>query len=396
MLFSIALMLLCGMIAGWLCKKLHLPALMGMIVTGIALGPYALNLIDGTILSVSAELRKIALIIILTRAGLSLNMEDLKKVGRPAVLMCFLPACFEMVGMVLLAPKLLGLNMIEAALLGAVIGAVSPAVIVPKMLKLMEEGFGTEKSIPQLILAGASVDDVFVIVIFYAFLSLVQGGQMSPASFVKIPVSIAFGIGIGAIAGILLAYLFKRVHMRDTAKVLIFLSVSFLLVTAEDKLTRNITFSALIAVMCMGIALQKRRRPVAERLSVKFNKLWVGAELMLFILVGATVDLHYVQTAGWAAVILLFGVLVFRMAGVFFCLLGTKLSGKERLFCMIGYLPKATVQAAIGGIPLAAGLACGNVILAVAVMAILITAPLGAFLIDLTYKRLLERSIGQD
>lgn len=396
MLFSIALMLLCGMIAGWLCKKLHLPALMGMIVTGIALGPYALNLIDGTILSVSAELRKIALIIILTRAGLSLNMEDLKKVGRPAVLMCFLPACFEMVGMVLLAPKLLGLNMIEAALLGAVIGAVSPAVIVPKMLKLMEEGFGTEKSIPQLILAGASVDDVFVIVIFYAFLSLVQGGQMSPASFVKIPVSIAFGIGIGAIAGILLAYLFKRVHMRDTAKVLIFLSVSFLLVTAEDKLTGNITFSALIAVMCMGIALQKRRRPVAERLSVKFNKLWVGAELMLFILVGATVDLHYVQTAGWAAVILLFGVLVFRMAGVFFCLLGTKLSGKERLFCMIGYLPKATVQAAIGGIPLAAGLACGNVILAVAVMAILITAPLGAFLIDLTYKRLLERSIGQD
>lgn len=396
MLFSIALMLLCGMIVGWLCKKLHLPALMGMIVTGIALGPYALNLIDGTILSVSAELRKIALIIILTRAGLSLNMEDLKKVGRPAVLMCFLPACFEMVGMVLLAPRLLGLNMIEAALLGAVIGAVSPAVIVPKMLKLMEEGFGTEKSIPQLILAGASVDDVFVIVIFYAFLSLVQGGQMSPASFVKIPVSIAFGIGIGAIAGILLAYLFKRVHMRDTAKVLIFLSVSFLLVTAEDKLTGNITFSALIAVMCMGIALQKRRRPVAERLSVKFNKLWVGAELMLFILVGATVDLHYVQTAGWAAVILLFGVLVFRMAGVFFCLLGTKLSGKERLFCMIGYLPKATVQAAIGGIPLAAGLACGNVILAVAVMAILITAPLGAFLIDLTYKRLLERSIGQD
>ncbi len=396
MLFSIALMLLCGMIAGWLCKKLHLPALMGMIVTGIALGPYALKLIDGTILSVSAELRKIALIIILTRAGLSLNMEDLKKVGRPAVLMCFLPACFEMVGMVLLAPRLLGLNMIEAALLGAVIGAVSPAVIVPKMLKLMEEGFGTEKSIPQLILAGASVDDVFVIVIFYAFLSLVQGGQMSPVSFVKIPVSIAFGIGIGAIAGILLAYLFKKVHMRDTVKVLIFLSVSFLLVTAEDKLTGNITFSALIAVMCMGIALQKRRRPVAERLSVKFNKLWVGAELMLFILVGATVDLHYVQTAGWAAVILLFGVLVFRMAGVFFCLLGTKLSGKERLFCMIGYLPKATVQAAIGGIPLAAGLACGNVILAVAVMAILITAPLGAFLIDLTYKRLLERSIGQD
>lgn len=396
MLFSIALMLLCGMTAGWLCKKLHLPALMGMIVTGIALGPYALKLIDGTILSVSAELRKIALIIILTRAGLSLNMEDLKKVGRPAVLMCFLPACFEMVGMVLLAPRLLGLNMIEAALLGAVIGAVSPAVIVPKMLKLMEEGFGTEKSIPQLILAGASVDDVFVIVIFYAFLSLVQGGQMSPVSFVKIPVSIAFGIGIGAIAGILLAYLFKKVHMRDTVKVLIFLSVSFLLVTAEDKLTGNITFSALIAVMCMGIALQKRRRPVAERLSVKFNKLWVGAELMLFILVGATVDLHYVQTAGWAAVILLFGVLVFRMAGVFFCLLGTKLSGKERLFCMIGYLPKATVQAAIGGIPLAAGLACGNVILAVAVMAILITAPLGAFLIDLTYKRLLERSIGQD
>lgn len=391
MLFSIALMLLVGMFAGWLCKKVHLPSLLGMILTGILLGPHALNLMDDSILSISSELRRIALIIILTRAGLSLDINDLKKVGRPAVLMCFVPACFEMIGMVVLAPKLLGISILDAAILGAVIAAVSPAVVVPKMLKLMEEGYGTKQGIPQLILAGASVDDVFVIVMFSAFTGLAQGDTISPIRFVKIPVSIVVGIAIGTVLGVVLAKYFEKVHIRDTAKVIILLCISFLLVTAEDKFSAVIPFASLIAVMCVGIALQKKRSAVAERLSAKYNKLWVGAELMLFVLVGATVDLKYVKAAGVSAVILIFGVLLFRMTGVFACLLKTKFSGKERLFCMLAYTPKATVQAAIGGVPLAMGLSCGNIVLTVAVLAILITAPLGAFMIDGTYRKLLQK-----
>lgn len=390
MLYSIALMLLMGMAAGWICRKLHLPGLMGMIFTGIALGPYALGWIDSSILDISAELRKIALIIILARAGLSLDMGDLKKVGRPAVLMCFVPACFEILGMVLLAPGLLGITPLEAAIMGAVVGAVSPAVIVPKMLKLMEEGWGTDQSIPQLLLAGASVDDVFVIVMFSAFTGLAQGGSVSAMSFVQVPVSIAVGVAVGLAAGWLLAVYFEKVHIRDTVKVIILLSAAFLMVTAEDRLAGMIPFSSLIAVMCVGIALQRRREPVAARLSMKFNKLWVASEIMLFVLVGATVDIKYALAAGPSAVLLIFGVLLFRMTGVLCCLIKTSLTAKERLFCVIGYLPKATVQAAIGGVPLAMGLACGNIVLTVAVLAILITAPLGAFLIDLTYRRLLK------
>lgn len=390
MLISIAFMLMLGMFLGWVCRRLRLPGLMGMIFTGILLGPYAFNLIDVSILNISSELRRIALIIILMRAGLSLDLNDLKKVGRPAVLMCFLPACFEILGMVLLAPKLLGITVLDAAIMGAVVGAVSPAVIVPKMLKLIEDGYGTDKGIPQLILAGASVDDVFVIVMFTAFTGLAQGGTVSPLSFVRIPVSILTGSLIGLAAGWALALYFKRVHMRDTVKVIILLCVAFILVTLEDMYSDIVPFSALISVMGMGIALQKKREEAARRLSVKFNKVWVCAEILLFVLVGATVNLRYAWSAGLGAVILIFGVLVFRMAGVFCCLVGTKLNRKERVFCMIGYMPKATVQAAIGGMPLAMGLACGDIVLTVAVLAILITAPLGAFLIDLTYKRFLQ------
>lgn len=389
MLLSIALMMIVGMFTGWLCKKMHLPALMGMIFTGIILGPYAFNLIDGSILGISSELRRIALIIILTRAGLSLDINDLKKVGRPAVLMCFVPACFEILGMIILAPRLLGISILDAAIMGAVVGAVSPAVIVPKMLKLIEEERGTKKGIPQLILAGASVDDVFVIVMFSAFTGLAQGGSISPAAFIKIPVSILIGIASGLLIGYVLSRYFKRFHMRDTVKVIILLSLSFILVSLEDRFSDLIPFSALIAVMCVGIALKEKREVVAARLSMKFNKLWVCAEVLLFVLVGATVDLKYAAAAGPAAVLLIAGVLVFRMAGVLFCLIKTKLNGKERVFCMIAYMPKATVQAAIGGLPLAMGLSCGNIVLTVAVLAILITAPLGAFLIDLTYRRLL-------
>ncbi len=395
MLISIAMMLLMGMFMGWICKKIHLPSLTGMILTGIILGPYVLNLIDSSLLNISSDLRRIALIIILTRAGLSLDLNDLKKVGRPAILMCFVPACFEMIGMILLAPKLLGISVLDAAIMGAVVGAVSPAVIVPKMLKLMEEGYGLEHSIPQLILAGASVDDVFVIVMFTAFTGLAQGNGVSVRSFINIPISIVLGILVGVVIGIILAKFFEKIHMRDTTKVSIILCISFILVTFEDRFSSVIPFASLIAVMAIGIALQKKREIVANRLSLKFNKLWVVAEVILFVLVGATVDIKYAVSAGVVSILLILGVLVFRMLGVFCCLLKTKFTMKERGFCMIAYTPKATVQAAIGGVPLAMGLACGNIVLTIAVVAILITAPLGAFCIEFAYKRLLSKTDGQ-
>lgn len=389
MLTSLALIFLFGLIFGALFQKLRLPPLLGMLIVGIVLGPYALDWLDDSLLSISADLRQIALIIILTRAGLNLNISDLKKVGRPAVLMCFLPACFEILGMLVLAPPLLHISYLDAAIMGAVVGAVSPAVIVPKMLRLMEEGYGTEKSIPQLILAGASVDDVFVIVLFSSFTGLAKGESLSPWRFAEIPISILLGVLLGAALGLALAFFFQKVHVRDSVKVLLLLSFSFLLVALEDALEGIVPISGLIAVMSLGIALQRKRDIVARRLSLKFSKLWVAAELLLFVLVGATVDLHYAYAAGLSAVVLIFGVLLFRMAGVWVCLFKTKLLFKERLFCMLAYMPKATVQAAIGSVPLSMGLSCGNIVLTVAVLAILITAPLGAFLIDLTYKKLL-------
>lgn len=390
MLLSIALIMLIGMASGYICRRLKLPGLLGMIITGIILGPYVLDLIDPSILNISADLRKIALIIILTRAGLTLDINDLKRVGRPAILMCFVPATFELAGMLLLAPRILGISLLEAAIMGAVVAAVSPAVVVPKMIKLIDEGYGTKKSIPQLILAGASVDDVYVIVLLSTFTGLAKGDSVSAMSFINIPVSVVLGIALGIASGWLLAVYFKKVHVRDTIKVIIVLSISFILVSAENALSTPITFSALIAVMFMGIALSRYRNETAVRLSGKFNRLWVGAEVVLFVLVGASVDIGYALSAGAGAVILIFGVLIFRIAGVFVCLPGTNLNMKERLFCMLAYTPKATVQAAIGSVPLAMGLSCGSIVLTVAVLAILITAPLGAFMIDLTYKKLLS------
>ena len=391
MLLSISLILILGMFMGWICQKIKLPSLLGMLITGIVLGPYVLNLLDDSILGISAELRKIALIIILTRAGLGLDLSGLKKIGRPAVLMCFVPASFELIGMILLAPKLMGLTVLEAAIMGAVHAAVSPAVVVPRMVKLMDEGYGVNEGIPQLILAGASVDDVYVIVLFSTFVGMMQGEGASILKFVNIPISIFLGIAIGLLIGVLLAYFFKKMHIRDTSKVLIILSISFLLVVMEDKLSTPITFSALIAIMFIGIGLQKKRETVAKRLSVKYGKLWVAAEVFLFVLVGATVNIGYLGKVGVKALIVIIGALVFRMFGVFVCLLGTSLERKERLFTMLAYTPKATVQAAIGGIPLALGFTCGDLVLTVAVLAIVLTAPLGAFAIDLSYKKLLNR-----
>ena len=391
MLTSLAYIFLLGLSLGYIFNKLRLPALLGMLFTGIILGPYALNLLDPSILSISADLRQLALVIILTRAGLALDLDDLKKVGRPALLMCFVPACFEIAGMVLLAPSLLGISVLEAALMGTVIAAVSPAVIVPKMLFLMENKIGTKKSIPQLIMAGASVDDVFVIVLFTAFTGLLSGGEVSSASFLQIPIAIVTGLAAGILLGLVLSIYFKRFHMRDSVKVLILLSISFLLVAMEKLLKGTLPVSGLLAVMGMSATLLKTYGLLAKRLSAKFNKLWVGAEILLFVLVGATVDIKYAVAAGFAAVLLIFGVMIFRLSGVYVSLLKTPLTKKERVFCMIAYLPKATVQAAIGSIPLALGLSCGKIVLTVAVLAILITAPLGAFGVDISYKKLLEQ-----
>lgn len=390
MLLSVSLILIVGMSMGWICQRLKLPGLLGMLMTGIILGPYALGLLDGSILGISSELRKMALIIILTRAGLGLDLSGLKKMGRSAVLMCFVPASFELLGMLFLAPKLLGITWLESAVMGAVLAAVSPAVVVPRMVRLMEEGYGVREGIPQLILAGASVDDVYVIVLFSTFVGMLQGEGASLIRFVNIPVSIFLGIAIGLCIGILLAVFFQKFHMRDTSKVLIILSISFLLVVLEDSLTTSITFSALIAIMFIGIGLQRKREAVAKRLSVKYGKLWVAAEVFLFVLVGATVNIGYLSKVGIRALVLIVGALLFRMLGVFVCLLGTGLKGKEKAFVMLAYTPKATVQAAIGGIPLSLGLACGDMVLTVAVLAIVLTAPLGAFAIDLSYKKLLS------
>ena len=393
MLFSLTLIFLSGIVLGSIFNCLKLPQLLGMLLTGIILGPYLLNLLDPKILSISTDLRQIALIIILTRAGLNLDINDLKKVGRPAVLMCFVPATFEILGMIIFAPKFLGLGLLDSAILGTVIAAVSPAVVVPKMLKLMEDGYGTEEGIPQLIMAGASVDDVFVIVLFTSFIGLASNGTFSVLNLIKIPTSIFFGISVGFLCAILLIYFFKKVHIRDSMKVIIILNISFLLVTFEHSLTGIIGFSGLLAIMSMGTGIQEKNSILAKRLSAKYSKLWIAAEVMLFVLVGATVNIKYALGASVPAILLIMTVIVFRMVGVFLCLLGTSFSYKERLFCMIAYCPKATVQAAIGSIPLSMGLSSGNIILTVAVLSILITAPLGAFAIDFSYKKLLNRKL---
>ena len=391
MLTSIALIMIFGLALSEIFKKLMLPGLIGMLITGIVLGPHVLNLLDDSILSVSGDLREAALVIILLRAGLALDPGELKMAGRPAALLCFVPACFEIAGMVLIAPGLLNISVLDAAITGAVVGAVSPAVIVPKMLFLMENKYGTNKSIPQMIMAGASVDDVFVIVLFTAFTGIAQGDKVSPFSLFKIPVSIISGLAAGISAGLIISLFFKKAHVRDSVKAILILSVAFLFVALENYTENIFPFSGLLAVMSMGAALKRKRGEAAKRLSGKFSKLWVAAEVMLFVLVGAAVDIKYAASAGAMAVAAIFGALIFRMAGVGVCLTKTKLNKRERLFCSAAYTPKATVQAAIGSVPLAMGLSCGNIVLTVAVLAILITAPLGAFGIDFLYKRCLEK-----
>ncbi len=390
MLFSVAIVLLIGLFFSFICKKIHLPPLLGMLIAGMLIGPYGLNWIDDALLHISLDLREIALIIILARAGLTLNIQDLKKVGRPAILLCFMPAIFEIGAMMLLGPLFFNISILEAGLMGSIVAAVSPAVIVPKMIKIIEEGYGTKKSIPQMILAGASVDDVFVIVLFTVLLGMVQGNDASVMSFVNIPLSIISGIFIGALIGYILSSVFKKNHMRDSIKVLVVLSTGFLLVAFEDSIKNFFSLSSLIAIMSLGTTIKATYSLVAKRISTKFSKLWVFAEIILFVLVGAAVNIQFALNASLDAVLLLFSVLVFRMLGVFLCVLKTSLTRKERMFCMFAYIPKATVQAAIGGIPLAMGLSSGDTMLTIAVIAILITAPLGASLIEFSYKKFLQ------
>lgn len=397
MLTSLALIFLVGLSAAAICGYLHLPRIIGMLFTGIILGPHVLGLLDDKILSISSELRQIALIIILLKAGLSLNLADLKKVGRPAVMMAFVPASFEICGYLLCAPMILGITRIESAVMGAVLAAVSPAVVVPRMVQLMENGYGTEKSIPQMILAGASCDDIFVIVLFSTFAGMAQGGTADFTQFLNIPVSIVLGILLGAAVGYLLSLFFetayaKEHYVRNSMKVIVVLGLSFLLMAVETWAKPYVSVSGLLAVVSMACVLKmKCPKSVSGRLSEKFGKLWIAAEVVLFVMVGAAVDIRYTATAGGVAVVMILLALIFRAAGVCVCMAGTALNRKERLFTVIAYLPKATVQAAIGSVPMAMGLSCGQIVLSVAVLAILITAPLGAIGMDMTYLRLLKR-----
>lgn len=398
MLTSLAFIFLVGLAMGAICQKLKLPRIIGMLVTGIVLGPYVLDLLDPSILGISADLRKMALIIILLKAGLSLDLADLKKAGRSAVMMAFVPASFEIVGYIVFAPMILGVSRVEAAVMGAVLGAVSPAVVVPRMVGLMEKKYGTKKAIPQMILAGASCDDIFVIVLFTTFLSMAQGGSAHVMDFVNIPISIVLGVLLGAVVGYALYLFFETAYarkhcVRNSMKVIIVLGFSFLLIAIEGWLEGKVSVSGLLAVVSMACVLKfKSTEFVSKRLSEKFGKLWLAAEVVLFVLVGAAVDIRYTLSAGLAAVLMIAVALVCRAVGVLLCVTGKQLSWKERIFCVIAYLPKATVQAAIGSVPLSAGLPCGKIILSVAVLAIIITAPIGAIGIDCSYKTLLEKN----
>lgn len=392
MLMSLALMFLLGFCISGIFKKLHIPSLLGLIITGIILGPAALNLLDTKILSISSELREIALIVILFRAGLSLDISDMKKIGRPAIMLCFVPASFEIVGAIILGPMCLGLSHVDSAIVGAMLAAASPAIIVPKMLWLMEEGYGTDKHIPQLIMAGASADDIYAIVLFTAFIGMSKGEGISAWTIASIPISIVTGLGVGIVAGIIMAQIFKKIHLRDTIKILLLFGMSFFFVGAETYVSRYVPFSGLLAVMALGGAILNRRKEVANRLSAKIAKIWVGAELLLFIMLGSAVEIKALLSAGLGSVLLILGALLFRSIGVIVSLLGSGLKMKEILYCDVAYFPKATVQAAVGAIPLAQGLACGMMVLTTAVLSILITAPLGAILMDVMVKKCLTRS----
>ena len=390
MLNSLALIILLGLVSSMILEKIKLPNIIGMLLVGIMLGPSMLNMLDESLLSISGDIKEIALIIILLKAGLSLDLTDLKKVGRPAVLLCFLPATFEILGFIIFGPKLLGLTLLESAILGAVMGAVSPAVIVPRMTFLLENGYG-KKGLPQMVIAGSSADDVYVIVIFTALLALAKGSKISIMSFLNIPISIILGILMGVLVGFIMVYLFKNYKLRNTYKVIILLSICFLFVSIEKSLEGKLAISGFLAIMAMGVTIFNKYPSLSKIFQVKFSKMWLISEIILFVLVGASVNISYAFKAGLGTIIIIFIALLFRMLGTYLCLLKTNFNNKERLFTCITQIPKATVQAAIGGVPLEMGLLCGNTVLTVAVLSIIITAPLGSILIDKTQYKLLKK-----
>ena len=391
MLFSIALIILLGLLSKVIFSKIRLPYIIGMLFIGALLGQYGFNILDPNINLISADLREIALIIILMKAGLSLDIADLKKVGRPAVLLSFLPASFEILAYLIIAPKLIGISLLEAGIIGSVMGAVSPAVVVPAMTKFIEEKKGTEKAIPQMMLAGSSADDVYCIVVFTALVTLAKGGEVHASALFNVPLSILSGIIVGIISGEILVKFFKKFHMRDTVKVLLLLSISFLFLTLEEALKGNFPISGLLAIITVGLTINAHHPILSKRLTPRFSKLWVGAEILLFVLVGALVNIEYASHAGISLIIMIFLGLIFRTAGTFIATTKTGLTKKERAFCLFSELPKATVQAAMGGLPLALGLSCGNMVLTFAVVGILITAPLGSFLIAYAGNRYLKQ-----
>lgn len=388
MLNSIAYIILFGLVGSLIFKKLNLPPLIGMLIAGILIGPNFLNLLDTSLLEISSSIRKVALIIILTRAGLGLDLDSLKRNGRPALLLSFIPATFELIAITIFAPMFFNITYLEAAILGTVLAAVSPAVIVPRMLKLKEQGY---KDIPEMILAGASIDDIYVIVLFTTFTGLALGNDVSILAYINIPISIILGIIVGIISALILNQLFKHLELVSVMKVFVVLAFSFILVSIEDGLNTLITFSSLISIMTIGITLSKINRELTKELSNIYAKLWIIGEIFLFVLVGAIVNLKYAYNIGILALLIIIIGLLFRMCGTFTCLLKTKFNHKERLFCMMAYLPKATVQASIGPLALAMGLSSGELVLSFAVLSIIFTAPFGAILIDKTYQKLLTK-----
>ena len=382
MLYSLGCILILGLFLGAIAEKIKLPKLVGMLFAGIILGPYCLNQIDLKVLAISSDIRKVALIIILLKAGLSLDLNDLKKAGRSAICLSFLPASFEILGYILILPYVTGCTILDAAIIGSILAAVSPAVVVPRMVKLIEEGYGTEKVIPQMILAGSSCDDVFVIVLFTSFISMATGSGINIRNFLNIPISIFLGIILGIGVGFILSKIFNV--LKDSAlQVCLLLGISCLFVLIDDYLP----ISGLLVVISLATTLHHLMD--VKILSTHFSEIWKFAEILLFVLVGAAVNIQYLGVVGIKAVLVIILALLFRCVGVLLSVVKTGLNKKEILFCMIAYLPKATVQAAISSIPLSMGLKCGELALSIAVMGILITAPLGAFLIDNFYKKLL-------
>ena len=392
MLTDIAIIFVFGIFMAYIFEKIGLAPIIGMLIAGIIISPNQLNFVSDDIINLSADLRQIALVTILTRAGLALNFDKLKKVGRPAILLSFVPASIEMLGIIIFAKRFFSIDTIDAGILAAVLAAVSPAIVVPRMIKLIDEGYGADKNIPEMILAGASVDDVFVIVFFSSFLALKTGGTLSAMSFLNIPISIITGILLGIVAGKILAIVFEKIKVNDIYKAMIFIGISFLMLRLQNVIEKYLALSALISIMTAGITINRKNTKLSTKLLDSYNRLWKVFELFLFVLVGISVNLAYVREAGFLAVILILIGLIFRMIGVNFSLIKTNLNKNERLFTSFAYLPKATVQAAIGPVALQMGLASGNLILSVSVIAILLTAPLGAILTDKTYKKLLKKS----